>query len=109
MNNCSIRHVKTAACIVLLSIFFFTGCATIGSDFNVSQVPNIQMNKTTQKEIQEMFGPPWRVGVDDGRQTWTYGTYHYSLCKEPAATDLVIRFNAQGVVVSYTYNTTEHK
>ena len=103
-SNSAVRIMAGASFLLML---FFSGCATVGHEFNVAQVPNIKMNKTTQNEILEMFGSPWRVGVDDGRQTWTYGKYHYSLVSEASTTDLVIRFDDHNVVVSYTYNTTE--
>lgn len=93
--------------LLLLSLAFFSGCATIGRDFAAAQVPNIQLGKTTQKDIQAMFGTPWRTGMEDGKQVWTYGKYHYALFSQSTATDLVIRFNNNGVVYSYSYNTTE--
>lgn len=99
----------TPALVMLISLIFIAGCATVGHEFDVSQVPMIKMNQTTQKDLEEMFGEPWRVGIDDGKQTWTYGKYRYSLFEEASTTDLVIRFNDAGVVTSYTYNTTEHK
>jgi hypothetical protein len=56
-----------------------------------------------------MFGSPWRVGIEDGRRTWTYGKYRYRLFSETSTQDLVVRFDDKGIVVSYTFNTTEHK
>jgi SmpA / OmlA family len=94
--------------LLLLSLVIFNGCATIGRDFAVTEVPKIQLGKTTQAEIMSMFGSPWRTGMEDGRQTWTYGKYHYSLFSEASAQDLVVRFDGKGFVSSYTYNTTEH-
>jgi hypothetical protein len=95
--------------IALAFLFSFTGCATVGHDFNVSQVSAIQIGKTTQSDIRAMFGAPWRVGIDDGRRTWTYGKYRYSLFSQAKTQDLVVRFDDKGIVVSYTFNTTEHK
>ena len=95
--------------IALLFIFFSAGCATVGHDFNVLQVPNVQIGKTTQSEIRAMFGSPWRVGIEDGRRTWTYGKYRYRLFSETSTQDLVVRFDDKGIVASYTFNTTEHK
>ena len=94
--------------LLLLSLVVFSGCATIGRDFAASAVQKIQIGKTTQNDIQTMFGSPWRTGIEDGKQTWTYGKYHYSIFSEPSAQDLVVRFDNKGVVSSYTYNTTEH-
>jgi len=84
-----------------------SGCATIGRDFAATEVPKIQIGKTTQTEIMSTFGSPWRTGIEDGKQTWTYGKYHYSVFSEPSAQDLVVRFDDKGIVSSYTYNTTE--
>ena len=93
--------------LLFLTIFSF-GCATVGHEFDVSQVPNIQIGKTTQDQIKTMFGSPWRVGIEDGKRTWTYGRYHYSLFEDASTRDLVVKFDSNGIVSSYTYNTTEH-
>ncbi len=91
----------------LLSLVVIGGCATIGHDFAAAAVPKIQIGKTTQAEIVSMFGSPWRTGMEDGRQSWTYGKYHYSLFSEPSAQDLVVKFDNKGLVYSYSFNTTE--
>ncbi|MCG2746451.1 MAG: outer membrane protein assembly factor BamE [Desulfobulbaceae bacterium] len=91
----------------LLFMLFFSGCATVGRDFPAYQVPRIKIGETTQTDIRSMFGPPWRVGVEDGTKTWTYGKYRYGLFAETSTQDLVVRFNDDGIVTSYTYNTTE--
>jgi hypothetical protein len=53
-----------------------------------------------------MFGQPWRTGLEDGHVTWTYARYHHSLLGETEAVDLVVRFEADGRVRSYTFNST---
>lgn len=94
--------------IILLAIFLMMGCATVGKDFPVEKVPGIQIGKTTQQDIRLQFGSPWRVGIEDGQNTWTYGKYKYRLIGDTDTTDLVIRFNSQNIVASYSFNTTEH-
>lgn len=89
-------------------ILLFSGCATIGQDFPASKVSEIKIGMTTQEEIRTMFGSPWRIGIEDGQRTWTYGNYSYGLFVEKKAKDLVIRFNDKNVVASYTFSTTEH-
>ena len=86
---------------------FFAGCATIGHEFNTANVSQIKIGTTTQNNVLEMFGMPWRTGIEDGYPTWTYGKYHYSAFSEPTTTDLVVRFDNKLVVTSYTFNTTE--
>lgn len=95
--------------MMLLALFLLMpGCAKVGKDFPVADVPTIEIGKTTQKEIRSMFGSPWRTGLEDGQRTWTYGDYSYGLFIAKKAKDLVIRFDDKNVVVSYTLSTTEH-
>ncbi|TGN38968.1 outer membrane protein assembly factor BamE domain-containing protein [Marinobacter confluentis] len=95
---------------VILIGFFMTllvGCATVGKDFATHNVDQIEVGETTRSDIQEMFGEPWRTGIEDGKRTWTYGKYRWSAFGEAETTDLVVRFNDDGTVSSYVYNTTE--
>lgn len=84
------------------------GCASVGHNFPADQVPRIVVGETTRDEVQTMFGDPWRTGLESGLPTWTYGKYKYRLFGDDSTTDLVVRFDANGVVTSYTFNTTEH-
>jgi len=88
-------------------MLFFAGCASVGHDFNSTQVTAIKIGVTTQDNLRSMFGSPWRVGIEDGKGTWTYGKYKYRLFGQTSTKDLVIRFDDKGIVSSYTFNTTE--
>lgn len=98
---------RILATVFLVLLLCSAGCATVGRDFPVSQIPRIQIGQTTQDQIRVMFGEPWRVGIENGERTWTYGKYRYGLFSESSTRDLVVRFDNNGVVSSYTYNTTE--
>lgn len=91
-----------AALVVLGS----TGCISVGRHFPTGPIPQLHIGKSTQQQVLDTFGPPWRTGIDDGQRTWTYGYYRYSLFSSPIARDLVIKFDRQGIVSSYNYNTT---
>jgi outer membrane protein assembly factor BamE (lipoprotein component of BamABCDE complex) len=95
--------------IIVLLVSAVSGCFTVGHDFPVDQVSAIKIGKSTQTDIRSMFGSPWRIGMEDGQRTWTYGKYRYSAFSETKTQDLVIRFDDQGKVVSFTFNTTEHQ
>lgn len=82
-----------------------TGCFTVGQEFAASRVPEIKIGQTRKQDITEMFGTPWRTGLEDGRPTWTYGIYKYSLFGSETE-DLLIRFDPQGVVRSYSFGST---
>jgi hypothetical protein len=88
--------------ILLLAV----GCATVGRDFSTSGVAAIRIGETTKTDARALFGNPWRTGVEDGRETWTYGHYRYSLFGPAQTRDLVLRFDKEGRVLSYTFNST---
>ena len=96
--------------LILFSVFIIltniTGCANVGREFATSRVMELKIGETTQQEVRGMFGAPWRTGIEDGRQTWTYGNYHYSLFGDDDTQDLVIRFDEYKIVRSYTFNST---
>jgi outer membrane protein assembly factor BamE (lipoprotein component of BamABCDE complex) len=103
------RRCWGAVASLVFLVSFLSSCATVGRDFPESRVAEIRIGKTTQDDVLKMFGSPWRVGIEDGLTTWTYGKYRYRLIGETNTKDLVIRFDAKNIVVSYTFNTTEHK
>ena len=105
------HRVKPAALLIVFWITFsllIIGCATVGGDFPTTRVSEIRIGKTTQDEIRTMFGSPWRVGLENGQNTWTYGKYRYGILGNKEARDLVVRFDDRDVVTSYTYSTTGH-
>ncbi|MGK2914470.1 MAG: outer membrane protein assembly factor BamE domain-containing protein [Porticoccaceae bacterium] len=107
LQHCRQGFVQ-ALCLVALLSLFTTGCATVGEDFPTEKVGLIRIGATTMQEIKTTFGTPWRTGIEDGRRAWTYGRYSYGVFAERRARDLVVRFDQDGVVASYSYSTTEN-
>ncbi|UCZ55477.1 hypothetical protein LGV61_06970 [Desulfurispirillum indicum] len=100
--------MKSRLLVALMALILFAGgCATVGKPWPQERVNDIIIGQTSQGEILEMFGTPWRTGVEDGYRTWTYGRYQYRLLGDSSTSDLVVRFSADNRVRSYTYNTTE--
>ena len=93
------RGLVLGACALALS-----ACLTVGREFPTDEIGQLQIGHTTRDEVQRTFGEPWRTGLEDGRRTWTYGHYKYKLIGTTETRDLVIRFDAKGIVVSYTFN-----
>jgi len=104
----SMRAAKLSSLLLIsvLSTTQLTGCFTVGQEFAGSRVPEIKIGQTTKQEITDIFGTPWRTGREDGKTTWTYGIYKYSLFGPADTQDLLIRFDNQGIVRSYTFGTT---
>lgn len=84
-----------------------SGCMTIGRPFPAEHVRDIKVGKTTRDEIRAAYGEPYRTGIEDGDPTWTYLRYRLSVFSEEKTSDLYVRFNADGTVKSYAFNTNE--
>jgi len=89
-----------------VALLLAAGCMNVGHGFPVQQVRTIRVGETTQAQIRERFGEPWRTGLDGGRRTWTYARYRYSIIGPTHTRDLVVTFDEQGRVASYTFNST---
>ena len=92
--------------IALFALWVGVGCMTVGQDFPVDPVREIEIGVTSRDDVQRMFGDPWRTGIEDGERTWTYGIYRYSIFGYAVTRDLVVRFDATGLVSSYSFNST---
>jgi len=93
--------------LVIAGAVLLAGCITVGRDFPAQRVAKLEIGRTTREQVRELFGTPWRTGVEDGQPTWTYGHYHYALLGNTRTRDLVVRFDAHDVVASYTFNSTD--
>jgi len=99
------KIIPRAACAALL--LAAGGCLSLGRPFPSDKVKAIVINKTTQTDIETAYGHPYRTGVEDGDVTWNYLDEHYSMVGQPRTKDLVLRFNADGTVKSYSFSTNE--
>lgn len=91
----------------LLPVAALCACMSIGRPFPTERVKDIQVGRTTRDQIRAAYGEPYRTGVEDGDATWTYLRYKLSAFSGEKTTDLFIRFNADGTVKSYAFNTNE--
>jgi len=80
-------------------------CATVGKNFDATQLDWLAAGATTKSQVMEKLGPPWRVGTDQGDLTWTYGYYEYRALSDSNTKDLVLYFAADGKLKSYKLST----
>ncbi len=92
---------------VVLAVLLAAGCVSSGRDFPATAVPDLEPGTTTQADVRARFGDPWRTGLEDGRRTWTYGHYRYTLFGDDLARDLKLEFDERGVLTTDTYSSTE--
>ena len=94
-----LRPLAILMMIVALSLPIVSCTPSMGRPFPVKQVRQIEIDKTTKAEIRQMFGGPWRTGLANGQRTWTYGEYSMQTTR-----DVVIRFDDQNLVKSYSFS-----
>jgi hypothetical protein len=87
--------------------FLTAACATMGKPFDFSGPGDITSGKTTKSDLIAEFGRPDRVGYDNGAEKWAYAYYHYSVFGDPKVKDLDVVFDKNGVVASYTYESSD--
>lgn len=91
--------------LLLAALVSAAGCVSLGKPFPAERVNSIVIGKTTQAEILSIYGQPFRTGINDGNPAWTYADYRFKLFGPQKTTDLYVRFNADGTVKSYSFNT----
>ena len=95
----------TSLLAIAITGAILSGCATVGKDFDSTSLSWLKSGETAKKDVLEKLGEPFRVGMDSGDQTWTYGYYKYRVFGDSDTKDLVIRYSADQKVKSYTLNT----
>ena len=91
--------------VILAGVAGLCGCMTLGNRFPPPDgAVAIQTNKTTQNEIQKSYGAPDMQGLEDGDTTWTYLYLRAGPFTPAEAEHLTIRFNKDGTVHSYSFN-----
>ncbi len=95
--------------LLMAGTALLAGCMTVGQDFPAQRVAKLEIGTTTREQVRDLFGSPWRTGVEDGQATWTYGHYRYALLGTTRTRDLVVRFDDRDVVASYTFSSTDPK
>lgn len=79
--------------LLLVTLITFSACSNVGTNFDTSMVKQIQKGKTTQADIENMFGQPYKTGVQNGHPAWVYEFDQYRAFGDDASKDLLIVFN----------------
>jgi len=89
--------------VVMFLLLSFIGCASVGKDFDSKKVTNIKNNVTTQLEIIDWFGVPFKEGTENGYTMWTYQIDKWRALGNIESKGLVILFDDQNKVKAYRY------
>ena len=98
------RPAAWLVALLFVSVAPATGCLTVGRNFVSEPVSGIAKGVTTKADVSQLFGEPFRKGIDDGYESWTYLYNRLSLFSEARSKDLYVVFNKDATVRSYTFN-----
>ena len=91
---------------ILLSLFILplaVGCGTVGKDFDSSKITEIQNNLTTQLQVLDWFGVPYKEGTENRYTMWTYQVDTWQAIGEGQSKGLVILFDEKNIVKAHRY------
>jgi len=87
----------------LLVLLLAIGCGSVGKNFSSDKVQNIQNNVTTQSEVLDWFGVPFKEGTENTHTMWTYQFDKYNVFTKAKSKDLVILFDGNNIVKAYRF------
>ena len=91
---------------ILLSLFILplaVGCGTVGKDFDSSKITKIQNNLTTQLQVLDWFGVPYKEGTENRYTMWTYQVDTWQAIGEGQSKGLVILYDEKNIVKAHRY------
>jgi hypothetical protein len=90
--------------ISLLALGLFAGCLSIkiGRDFPSPDAYWIVVGRSDRWGLQRMLGEPYQVGFENGDPIWRW-LYVQREGMSAVSKDLIVRFNADGSVRSYSF------
>ena len=91
--------------VIFLVIFLASCYGTVGKNFDNSELKSIQNNVTSQEEIFERLGAPFKKGIENGQVMWTYQFDQWNAFGPAHSEDLVILFDKENIVKAYRYTT----
>jgi outer membrane protein assembly factor BamE (lipoprotein component of BamABCDE complex) len=94
-----------------LFAFLIFGCSTvykIGKEFDLTNISKIKIGITTQQDIINYFGQPYRKGIANGDEVFYY-TYEQIIFEKDRnvkkeGNSLLIEFDTNGNVKNYYFN-----
>lgn len=90
--------------IVVMSLAVLSGCATMGTEIDLSKLDAFKACQTTKSQMVDAFGKPFQVGKQSGYKTARW-FYSYADFFENFETQNVIAFyDEDNVMVDYLLN-----
>ena len=92
------------ATTLLIALVLASGCLSLkfGREFPSPDRQLIVVGKTDKATLERIFGEPYQVGFENGDSTWRW-LYVQREGATAVSKDLIVRFNADGLVRSYSF------
>ena len=84
-------------------MLMLAACGSTGKNFPVVHVGEIKNGVTTQSQILDWFGLPFKEGTRNGAPMWTYQFDTYNAFGQDKSKELVILFDFGNIVKAYRY------
>ncbi len=92
------------ACLLIFCMLpAAVGCGAVGKNFDSTKVKQIKNNVTTQIEILDWFGVPYKEGVENNSTMWAYQLDTWQVLSGGRSKALVILFDDRNIVKAYRY------
>jgi hypothetical protein len=90
--------------VCLVALVLIAGCVSvrIGREFPSPDANWIVAGRSDRWGLQRMFGEPYQVGFENGDPTWRW-LYVQRDGAGAVSKDLIVRFNADGLVKTYSF------
>ena len=85
----------------ILVVIFFSGCGSVGKNFDESLYTKIAKGTTNKNDVKAMFGDPFKKGIQNGSPVWTYEYNYVNSFGTDIIKDMIIVFSKNGVVKSH--------
>lgn len=89
--------------IMFAAILLFNGCGTAGKKIDTTQIDKVIHGQTTENEILEMFGEPYKKGIQNSKEVWVYEYNKYRVIGKGNSENLIFVFDNNGVVTSHQF------
>jgi hypothetical protein len=82
--------------LIILTCIWFAGCASVGTDFDMSVVDTFTVQVTTVEEVKQKLGAPTSSSVMHDGSVFYSWTYSQSRIGSARAQSVVIKFSKEG-------------
>lgn len=90
--------------ILSISILALTGCASMGTELDLSKLDTFKTCQTSKSEMVEVFGKPLQVGRQSGYKTAKWFYSYVGFFQDFENQNVIAFYNDDNIMVDYLLN-----